>query len=974
MKTRAGLLVGRVGVFNEDEFIIDDPKQEDESVLASVGDVSVASGLEELLKEVPGVNVSVDNLNSEQVSRVSSLLLCYKELFGKPGCGHGNAASVEHTIDVGEAKPIHVPPYRAGFKERETIDKLTDEMLKEGVIRHSSSPWASPVVLVAKKDGQIRFCIDYRRLNAITVRDVYPLPRIDDCLSVLHGNLYFSSLDLLAGYWQARMAEADKAKTAFVTHNGLFEFNVMPFGLTNAPATFQRYMDVVLAGLKWKCVLVYLDDICIFSRSFEEHLLHLNEVFERLRKYNLRLKSSKCHFFQKEFKYLGHIVSVDGIRGDAHKIKAIVEMPRPTTVKQVRSFVGKCNYYRELIPNYAQLAKPLYELLKFANKFEWRAQEQTAFDTLKRILSTYPIVCHPNYDYPFKVQTDASDDGIGAILTQTIEGQERIIRCTSRVLQPFEQKWCPREKEGLAVIYGCEVFRPYLLHTKFIIETDHESLSYLLNAKSPARLVRWSLKLAEFDFTVQYRKGSNNGNADALSRLPLVASGENYELFDRELLNVVDCLLEFDKLRISHEDLLKAQRNSPELQDLIDECLTNNNKSLNKNFELINSLLYFMRRDGARLLVIPNNLVENILSLYHNKDLTVHLASDRLYQLLRNRFFWEGMSRDVKRWVGACVKCNKVKTTQQLSNGLLEPIVTKQPFEIVGVDILGPFVTSTDGYSYVLVCVDLFTSWVEAVPLKEITANEVCAAFFKIIISRHGCPMKLISDRGKQFESKLFTRFCQQFNIEHVMASAYHHQTNGKVERFMKFIENSLALTVSSDQTNWSRLLDNCLFTYRVSLNRMLNESPFFLIYGRDPILPADLMIAGVSTINKRSITAQDLEEYKNKLYSQMRIVYDDLDKHKTREQEKYKEYYDRSHKRIVFTPGDLVMVRFAAGKEGLSYKLLEHWDGPYEVVAEIDKVTYRVRIESINGRRSRMEPVHVQRLRLYKPWAPRIN
>ena len=975
VQVKPGLVVGRVKLFNENEYEIDVDVDEttgsaNESVLACVDETAKLSDLELIRKELPDLNLNLVDFNPEQVSQISHLILTYRELFGKLSGAYGNAASVEHRIDVGDARPIHCVPYRAGFKERETIDKLTQDMLQDGVIRPSVSPWASPVVLVAKKDGQIRFCIDYRRLNAITVRDVYPLPRIDDCLSVLHGNLYFSSLDLLAGYWQARMAEADKAKTAFVTHNGLFEFNVMPFGLTNAPATFQRYMDVVLAGLKWKCVLVYLDDICIFSRSFEEHLLHLNDVFERLKRYNLRLKASKCHLFQKEFKYLGHIVSVEGVRGDPDKIKAIVSMPSPTSVKQVRSFVGKCNYYRELIPNYAKLGKPLYELLKLNNRFEWGEKEQKAFEKLKEILSTFPIVCHPNYDYPFKVQTDASDDGIGAVLTQSIDGKERIIKCTSRVLQPLEQKWCPREKEGLAIVFACEVFRPYILHTKFVIETDHESLSYLRKAKAPARLVRWALKLSEFDYTVEYRRGSSNSNADALSRLPLDAPGEDYEQFDREcgLLNTITTL-EFDKLKISHAKLLEAQRTAPELQDLIRQCEQSENENEYNEFKLEHDLLYFMRRNGGRLLVIPLSLVESVLHLYHNEELTVHLSVERLYQLLRNRFFWEGMSSDIKRWVNACLKCNKVKTTQKLNHGLLVPIVVKQPFEMVGVDIVGPFTKSEQGYSYVLVCIDLYTSWVEAAPLRTLTAVEVMNEFFKLIICRHGCPMKVLSDRGKQFESKLFAKFCKQFNIIHVMASAYHHQTNGKVERFNKFLENSLALVIKKDQSNWCSLLDNCIFTYRVSISRMLDESPFYLIYGRDPILPADLMIAGVSTKNNRTIQAKDMEEFKHHLYHQLKETYEALDSHREAARKTYKQYYDKGQKNVEFNVEDLVMVRFPVMKEGLSYKLLEHWKGPYQVVAKIDSVTYRVRIESNNGRRSRLDPIHVQRLKLYKPW-----
>ena len=983
IRLKTETFVGVLIPFNADDWILSD---EDSTALSTTAllsyldsndDGKAPETIDQLQEIIPDLTIDTSSLDATQIKRICSLLYAYRDIFGKTKPSVGNAAHVRHNIDTGEARPINCPPYRVGPKERETIDRLTNEMLAEGVISPSTSPWASPVVLVSKKDGSVRFCVDYRRLNHITVRDVYPLPRIDDCLSVLFGNSFFSTLDLIAGYWQVLMAEMDRLKTAFITNNGLFEFNVMPFGLTNAPATFQRYMDVVLAGLKWKSVLVYLDDIGIFSQTFEEHLGHLREVFERLRKYNLRLKPSKCNFFQREFKYLGHIISAEGIGCDPDKVKAILEMPAPKSVKQVRSFVGKCNYYREMLENYAIKCKPLYELLKLHNRFQWGEVEQQAFELLKKDLAKFPVVCHPNYDFPFKVQTDASDDGIGAVLTQFINGKERIIKCTSRVLQPFEKKWCPREKEALAVIYACESFRPFILHTFFTIQTDHESLQFLLKAKSPARLVRWSLKLSEFNFKIEYRRGSANANADALSRLPVDQMGENYEDFDREFgLNAIQTEGELEQLKLSQQQVTQAQRFDPDLRSLIDDCLDNANESSNKQFKIIDGLLYHIRNDGSQLLVIPRALVEHILSLYHNATLMIHPSRDRLYQLLRNRYFWNRMFADVRDWVNACTKCRQIKSTPPLTHGKLEPIITHQPFEKVGVDIVGPFTTSKEGYSYVLVCIDLYTSWVEAAPLKSITADEVCFEFFKIIVARHGCPITVISDHGKQFESKLFGQLCKSFNINHVMASAYHHQTNGKVEKFLKFLENSLAMVASADLSNWCRMLDKALFTYRVSLNRMLNETPFYLLYGRDAILPNDLLVFRKQQLGHRAIVSEDLEQYKLEVVKRLSEAYEQLNKHKEAVQTKYKEYYDQSQKDVEYQVGDKVFVYKPASKEGLSFKLLPHWTGPYEISAKVDRLTYRVKIIKRTRLKDqiRYEPVHVQRLRLYKPWTRTSN
>ena len=357
--------------------------------------------------------------------------------------------------------------------------------------------------------------------------------------------------------------------------------------------------------------------------------------------------------------------------------------------------------------------------------------------------------------------------------------------------------------------------------------------------------------------------------------------------------------------KIEHEEMLESQRNDPSLQAVITECEMNNGFSVNKEFMLENDILYLTKRDGSKLLVVPWNLIESILYIYHNETLSVHLSRDRLYQLLRTRYYWYGMFTDVSRWINSCVKCKQVKPTQPLNHGLLQPIATTHPFEMVGVDILGPITETEEGYSYVLVCVDLFTSWVEAAPLKSITAEEVCRVFFNLIIARHGCPDGVLTDQGRQFLGKLFKTLCDQLGIRHHVASAYHHQTNGKVERFNKFLENGLALLVKKDQTDWCKLLDNCLFVYRVSLNRMLNEVPFFLLYGRDAVMPQDLMIRG-SGRNHRTICANDLDSFKTDVLRTLRDAYDKLNAHKIEGSRRMKEYYDMQQKDVSFQVGDV--------------------------------------------------------------------
>ena len=366
-------------------------------------------------------------LSCEQICKAERILKEFADLFALDSVT--TTSKVKHNIQVSPGvSPINQMPYRTSPAEKEIIQTEVNKMLEDERIQHSFSPWAAPVVLIKKKDGTTRFCIDYRKLNMATIRDVYPLPRIDDFLSVLIKGKWFSIMDLTSGYHQIPMDPQSRDKTAFVTDFGLFEWNVMPFGLTNAPATFQRLMDCTLAGLKWKCLLVYLDDICVFSPDFDSHVNDLIEVFTRLRDAKLKLKPTKCHFFQKEIKYLGHVISENGISVDPSKIKAIQDMPYPKKLVQLQSFLGMINYYRKFVCNFSEIALPLYELTKTNATFKWEDKHSEAFQKIKEALLSVKILAHPNFKYPFKVQTDASEYGIGAVLTQNINGVERSIQ------------------------------------------------------------------------------------------------------------------------------------------------------------------------------------------------------------------------------------------------------------------------------------------------------------------------------------------------------------------------------------------------------------------------------------------------------------------------------------------------------------------------------------------------------------------
>jgi hypothetical protein len=459
-----------------------------------------------------GLDLTDTNLTPAQLEILKGVISEYLDCFNKTG--PATAIGVEHSIDIEGNPPVNSPPYRVSPRERETIEKQITEMLTKKHISPSKSPYASPVVLVRKKDNTARFAIDYRKLNEQTKRDRFPLPRIDDTLHALGGCVYFSSFDLAGDFHQIPVRKGDREKTAFITHKGLHEFNVMPFGLCNAPATFQRYMDLVFAGIKWVSCLVYIDDIIVFSRSFEQHIADLVEVFERLRSHNLTLKASKCFFCKPKLIFLGYEISPEGIRPNPGKISAIKNIPIPKNKKDLKSFLGIGGYYRNSIEDYAKLAAPLHRLTHDLSTFVWGPEEEASFNEIKQRLTTAPILAYPDFSQPFIIQTDACNIGISAILCQRIEGQEKVILYMSRGLTDSEKKWETRDHEALAIVW------PYVIGTHFTVETDHRNLQWVLKAKGPARVVRWALRLSEFDFTIKYRSGTSNRNADGASRLP----------------------------------------------------------------------------------------------------------------------------------------------------------------------------------------------------------------------------------------------------------------------------------------------------------------------------------------------------------------------------------------------------------------------------------------------------------------------
>lgn len=857
-------------------------------------------------------------------------------------------SKIKHRIYTGDHPPIKQRPYRVSPTERRIIQTEVEKMIDMGVVKPSESPWSSPVVLVKKKDGTWRFCVDYRRLNKITKKDVYPLPRIDDALDALQGSTFFSTIDLQSGYWQVEVDEKDQEKTAFVTPDGLYEFKVLPFGLCNAPATFERMMDNLLRALKWTMCLCYMDDIFIFSATFEEHIERIWSVLQCIQNGGLRLNTSKCRFGSQQVKILGHLVDREGIHPDPEKLSAIQKFPKPQSVTDVRSFLGLSSYYRRFIKNFAEISRPLNDLLKKNVGFMWTTDQQRSFEILKRALTTEPVLGHFNKECPIEIHTDASGIGIGAVLVQRQGEEEKVIAYASRTLQKAERNYSTTERECLAIIWAIGKFRPYIFGQPFTIVTDHHSLCWLANLKDPSgRLARWALRLQEYDVSIVFKNGKKHKDADCLSRYPIPEDGE----ISVEIPSLMSLI-----------NIQEEQKRDPNIVKIIDK-LNQPHGQTQKGFQIKEGSLYKKNFDPLGktwLPVIPRQLRFSILRELHDVPTAGHLGFARTYDRIRKRFYWPGMYRDIRRYVAKCRDCQRRKCPSQRPPGLLMPLPpTYEPFQRVGIDLLGRFPVSTSGQRWIIVCTDYLTKFAITKALPTGEASEVAKFLIEDVILKHGAPRQIITDRGRCFQSKLVHELTKSWGVSQRMTSAYHPQTNGLTERLNKTLSNMLAMYVEVEQRDWDAILPMVTFAYNTAKQESTGFSPFLLVHGREAETTLDTLFP---------CEPNDFgDEYVQLIATQAEEVRQLARIHILKSQETDKRRYDEKHRPVCYSIDDLVWVFTPIRKVGLSEKLLKRYFGPYRVIRKLSDVTYEVEaLDQNNKRRSCKDKVHVLRMKPY--------
>ena len=907
-------------------------------------------------EEINGSKVNLgEYLDQKEKNEVIKLLNKFSSVISKGPLDLGKTNLTKHKIDTGNIPPIHSNPYRRSFKEREIINQEVEKLEEGGIIRHSDSPWGSPVVLVKKPDGSYRFCVDWRKINKVTRKDVHPIPRIDDTLDRLSGSKYFSSLDLASGFWQVELEEESKEKTAFVTQDGHYEFNVLGMGLCNSPATFQRLMNKTLGGLMWKICMAYMDDIIVFSKTFESHLNHLQSVLECLQKANLKIKLQKCYFAQKKLKYLGHIVDKNGISPDPKLIEAIEKFPVPNSVKNIQSFLGITGYYRKFIKDYSKKAKPLTELIKKDKEFFWSFEAQQSFEMLKKCLINPPILAHPRFDLPFEIFTDASAYGIGAILKQRIDGKEQVIAYASKTLNKAEIGYSATDRECLAIVFGCKKFRPYIYGTRFKIVTDHHALCWLMSVKNPhGRLSRWSVTMQDYDIEIVHKSGRKHMDADALSRSPIELSPQ------KNAEEIVCC--------VDTTDVRQEQMKEPfcaRLINYLEGKVENPNRKIirtSKPFTLQENKLFRKRMtsDGIKyVLVIPKTMREEILFNFHDHVLSGHLGFKKTWEKVKNRFFWPKMLATVKNYVFSCEKCNLQKPSNQKPVGLLQSIPpTERPFEKIGIDKMGPFPTSINGNKHIMVCTDYCTKYVIAAPVKNGTAEETAKFLMDKVFLNFGTPKEIITDRGKEFNNSLIDEVLKLFSIEHKKTSAFHPRTNGQTERFNKTLATMISHYVNGSHTDWDKYIGYLIFAFNTSVHETTGYTPFYLTHSYEADLPIDRSLGITNNPLGGNFSIE-------KVISARKRAKETIETN----QEKSKILYDQKRRQDNFKKGELVYVKYPNRKHGKSEKLLNQYRGPLEIVRQTAPNNYEIKNSA-----GKCDIVAVERIKHYQRRVPQIK
>lgn len=861
--------------------------------------------------------IHVDNsIGSNYVIKLTELLNNFRDCFAFSSKELGCITGTEMNIKLNDTTPVVYRPYRLSHSERQVVRDMIQELGDSDIIRESSSDYASPIVLVRKKTGDYRLCIDFRALNKKTIKEHYPLPRIDDQLDNLSGYRYYTSLDLASGYYQIPLAESSKRYTAFVTPDGHYEFNRMPFGLVNAPSTFQRAINGILGNARFKEAFAYMDDVIVPSKTIDEGLQKLSDILNLFRSSGITLNLSKCNFLKRSIDYLGFEVTELGIKPGKKKIEAVDNFPRPIDQHKVRQFLGLASFFRRFIKGFSIIAKPLTQLLKKDAKWKWSESEESAFLTLKGELVKRPILSFYDPEFETQLHTDASKIGVAGILMQrpNKESPFGAVAYYSRQTSPEESKLTSYDLETLAVVTSLQRFRVYLLGISFTIVTDCNSLRATFEKKDTLpRVARWWNVIQEFDFNIIYKPGTAMTHVDALSRNPIPSDPI--------------------ELHVGHTEtdwVATVQQNDPEIHRIItilNDSENNNIFEIKNNFVMKRGLLYRKTDYGDRW-VVPKGVRWQVLKSNH--DEIGHFGFDKTLDLIKSKYWFPKMRKFIKKYVHSCLECAHTKIPSGKRAGKLHPIEkVDKPFHTLHIDHLGPFVRSKRKNAYLLLIIDAFTKFVILVPVKSTKSIHSIVAM-KNYFHTFSVPNRLISDRGTSFTSKTFQDYLNSLGIKHIMNAVATPRANGQVERYNRTV---LAALASTNHNKPENLWDECVSEIQWGLNNTQNKgtgkSPAQALFGLD-------LVGTSGSLLQLSVT-NDIDN----IVSPIEDIRKEMTEHIKHNQKKQKDRFDKVRKEVKFNIGDLVRVEREIPSTGSSRKLIPKLRGPYRIKEVLDNDRY---------------------------------
>ena len=825
----------------------------------------------------------------------------YTDIFSRSSEDIGHTPLLKMDIDTGDSPPVCQRPYSLPLKHVEWVTKELEILEKAGVISRSVSPWASPIVIVPKKSEpgeppRRRMCVDYRVLNSLLppvnkahskakgILSLVPLPKIDEIYAQLKGSKVYSAIDMRSGYFHLGLSDDAKPKTAFVPggpHGAKYEFNRCPFGLSQAPAYFQRLVHEVLKGITF--AFGYLDDILIFSPDNKTHLEHLELVFQRLREADLKLKASKCNFFKKHIQYLGHLVSGEGIEPLPEKLEAVRKMPPPTTPKEVRQFLGLVGYYRKFVPKFADIARPLTNLTKLDVPYEWDNRCQEAFEFLKQMLLKEPILKYPDPSKPYTLFTDASKFAWACVLTQEYEhefdGKKRKIlhpiTYMSGLFKGSQVNWATLTKEAYAIYVSVKKLDHYIQDAEVTLRSDHLPLkSFLQKNTLNTKVNNWAIDITSRCRNIQfeYIKGIKNTLADTMSRLIEITPeieqepeppGQEfgYDIF--ETLEPIETTTHYinelkEEIQIKHEaipddllpivDLTESQLEDIQMKDKFIKNIINRlvakQQPEGKPYYLEGRLLkkyIYDNKQRFEVTVVAPNCAPLLLNLAH--DQLGHNGTARTYMLLKRTYYWKGMKTDISNYVKQCKLCQKqnILPVKYVSGHFSAPMA---PMEFISMDLIGDFTPSSKGNKYALTVICMLTGYTFCIPIPSKKASDVITAYIDNVYSKFGGSKKILSDNGTEFKNQLFEKIAKELGVEFKCYTApYHPQSNGRIEGFHHFLKSCMTKHISTTM-EWDQVVHLATAAYNFFPNEHSKESPFFLMFGRDPRVPLNTLLA----------------------------------------------------------------------------------------------------------------------------------